>query len=418
MILGLNYLCGNKIMNGIVSIQNVVDLYNETKQAKQAMVERALRDPSLAMLHIDEFIQVTGFELFDVVLPFKIMWNSFNHNIPIYVTDDLIRIFGYKGEMWEQRKQITRHVKNYKIPVIQLNNKAYAEFTSGNVARRESCEVDIDNLYPQIVSLQRTGRTKHMLIMPRELKRLLMIANTSNGRRVQDYLIRLDELFELYLLYQKTRETRLRDLTDQYFRDEKLRHEEEKRRHEQTMACFREEKERHDQTMICFKDAEKQRAEEKERHERESIEANERHAETMDILNDVNYQLNTVVEERAPRTSDTTKHESFVLARLNNPEDPVVKYYAVRNQVASIHTTLRRLKNKYPDMEVLVDIGYQPNSKNLFNLMKENLMVKDKKICVKANNVLLTNGYTEKELVADILLLDESKRDVDEMIDV
>jgi hypothetical protein len=61
---------------------------------------------------------------------------------------------------------------------------------------------------------------------------------------------------------------------------------------------------------------------------------------------------------------------------------------------------------------------YQPNSKNLFNLMKENLMVKDKKICVKANNVLLTNGYTEKELVADILLLDESKRDVDEMLDV
>jgi hypothetical protein len=401
-------------MNGIVSIQNVVDLYNETKQAKQAMVERALRDPSLAMLHIDEFIQVIGFELSNV-LPFEVMWNSFRQDIPIYVTDNLVKIFGYKGDIREQRRRIMLHVANYGIPVIQLSNKAYNEFTCGYSPTRESCEVDMSTFYPQFESSQRTGRTKHTLIMPRELKKLLMNVNTLTGKRVCEYMVRLDELFELYLLYQKTRETRLRDLTDQYFRDEKLRHE-------QTMACFREEKERHDQTMLCFKNAERQRIEDRERHEQEIREAKERHEETMsefdevkDILEDVSYQLNTAVEERAPRTIDTTKHESFVLARLNNPEDPVVKYYAVRNQVASIKTTLRRLKIKYPDMEVLVDIGYQPNSKNLFNLMKENLMVKDKKICVKANNVLLTNGYTEKELVADILLLDESKRDVDEI---
>jgi hypothetical protein len=384
-------------MNGIVSIQNVVDLYNKTKQAKQAMVERALQSTSLAMLHIDEFIQVTGFELFNV-LPFKVMWNSFRQDIPIYITDDLVEIFGYTGDIRVQRGHIAKHVKNYGIPVIRLSNKAYNEFLCSDLTTQDSQEegaVLINEMYPPVEKTHGSGRTKHTLIMPRELKKLLMNVNTLTGKRVCEYMVRLDELFELYLLYQKTRETRLRDLTDQYFKDEKLRHE---------------------QTMQCFKDAERQRIEEKERHERESMEAKERHDETMEVLNDVSYQLNTAVEERAPRTSDSTKHESFVLARLNNKGDPVVKYYAVRNQVSSIKTTLRRLKTKYPDMQVLVEIGYQPNSKNLFNLMKEYLMVKEKKIQVRVNHVLLTNGYTEEELVADILLLDESKREVEEIV--
>jgi len=55
----------------------------------------------------------------------------FKHNIPIYMTDDLVKVFGYKGKLRNQKVALMKLVKKYpNIRVLQLNNAQYGKFLS------------------------------------------------------------------------------------------------------------------------------------------------------------------------------------------------------------------------------------------------------------------------------------------------
>lgn len=197
-------------MDLVIKIQK---LFQDGKQNEEKVIYDAIQ-ASYEMLTIKQFIEVTEFRL-DDILPFDLMWNSFHYNIPVYVTDDLIEVFGYKGELFKQKENIIKLVKKYNIPIIQLNNEEYKNFThlleqmpNNFTDEKNTLNLDIFKLYPKITSKQLKSKPIHTLIMPRNLKKLWLVVNTFNGDKIREYMITLEELYNLYLKYQSEYKSR------------------------------------------------------------------------------------------------------------------------------------------------------------------------------------------------------------------
>jgi MSV199 domain len=100
-------------------------MYVNGQNISRHMIQKAL-DKGLGMLPINKFIDVVNFQL-NQVLPLGIMWNSFQRNIPIYATDDLIKVFGYKGPLLVQKKSLLKSIKRFKLPIINFDNNEYTK---------------------------------------------------------------------------------------------------------------------------------------------------------------------------------------------------------------------------------------------------------------------------------------------------
>jgi hypothetical protein len=120
-------------------------------------------------------------------------------------------------------------------------------------------------------------------------------------------------------------------------------------------------------------------------------------------------KLGIAVEDRAPQPEDESKRERFVMIKLN--DDEYYPYYIIRAQ--DTYTT-RKLKIKqvhFPNLEVLLDFKCSPNSKTLYNRIKETL--KSKNVIFKGNNIELEDSQiTEKELIEEMKVINDAKRDI------
>jgi hypothetical protein len=357
-------------MLNITSLNDIAKLYEQGQVEHDTMIQRAL-DNCYEMLPIDKFMDVAGIKLSNI-LPFDIAWNSFRSNIPIYVTDDLIRSFGYKGELIKQKQNLLNLVKKYKIPVIQLDNDKYQKFTHTLQSMRKNINLDFEALYPPITEAQLKSHPLHTLIMPRDLKKLWLVVNTDKGDAIRDYVITLDDLTNLYLEYQNI--YRANQLTIKDIKIDEL-----------------------------MKDVKRVLAQNDEI--KEDLEVNQ------EILTEINTKFDIATDDRAPKTKSITKRDRFVILKTNVAEHPR-QYYAVRVQHTSLKRTLKKLKAQYPNCAELVSIAYQPNGVNFFNLMKEKLKKEERKIDVKHNTITLRGNYTEAEFAEDIRNLDNSKKEV------
>jgi hypothetical protein len=347
---------------------------------KNAMIEKALQRST--MHNIREFIDVTGFELHEI-LPFDSMWNAFYADEYIYVTDDLIKAFGYKGELKTQKLSLMKLIKKYDIPTIQMNNEEYDEFLSSlqathNLQQIESKEAQESNeianhSYPPLVKSTGKGKTMHTLITTKSFKKLILVVHTLQGDAARDFVIALDELVCLYFRYQAEYRSRMLSI-----KDEKI------------------DKLQEDMRKLLTN------SEEQLNLNREMKESNE---VLHEVVNEMNTKLDKSTDERAPRTKNAGKHEAFILTKVSTNPD---KYYAIRCQSTTINRTIKKQKVKYPQLTVLLTIEYQPNSKNLYNLIKENI----ENIEFKRNNIELTDGYTEAQFIADIQALDYAKKEL------
>ena len=136
--------------------------------------------------------------------------DTFFHNlqsdIPIYMSENMIEYFGYKGDAKEQKKSINflinENFLEYKNELyFEYDNKKYIEFRK----EKEGMLVDtnnLDKLYPPALNTRGKSNTKHILISPKLFKRLLMLCNTEKGKQVRNYYIDLEEAIFLYILYQ------------------------------------------------------------------------------------------------------------------------------------------------------------------------------------------------------------------------
>ena len=123
----------------------------------------------------------------------------------------------------------------------------------------------------------------------------------------------------------------------------------------------------------------------------------------------VQRKLGIAVEDRAPQPEDESKRERFVLMKRNN--DEYYPYYTIRAQDSY---TTRRIKNQkvyFPNLVVLLDFKCSPNSKTLYNRIKETL--KAKGVTFDGNNIDLEDTQiTEQELIEEMKVINEAKREI------
>ncbi len=374
-------------MMNITNLKNIKDSYKQERLKRKELIKKAM-NTGYSMLTIQEFTDIVGFQLSDL-LPFDLLWNSFSHGIPIYITNDLVRAFGYKGAIKTQKLSLLKLIKKYDIPIIQLSNDEYEKFLCSPEATQNIDPENTENkedspnfsqLYPQLSRSSGKGKTIHILIMPHDLKKLLLVVNTENGNAARDFVISLDKLFNLYWEYQSAYKSC--QLT---IKDKKIDILSEKI--DKQMELIQK------QSGIL-------------------TELKEDNEITHGALTDLQNRFEVAADERAPRTRSLATRDRFMIIKINKPNYQWT-YYAIRVQHISLNSTLKKLRLRYPQFTELVSIPYQPNGINFFNLAKEQLGASGN-IIFNGNRIKLTVNYTEAQFIQDINNLDMARRDADE----
>jgi len=114
---------------------------------------------------------------------------------------------GFLGKESRHRKDhFLRLLDNNSIAYIEYTNEEYENFLQNLVSlsgdTRFCNSKNIIKLYPSFISKHGTGKTLHILLEPKSLRKAMMCVNTSNGKKVRDYYISLEELFKTYVTYQ------------------------------------------------------------------------------------------------------------------------------------------------------------------------------------------------------------------------
>ena len=121
----------------------------------------------------------------------------------------------------------------------------------------------------------------------------------------------------------------------------------------------------------------------------------------------VQRKLGIAVEDRAPLPVDEEdKQERFVLIKRN--DDQTFQYYTIRAQHAY---TERRIKTQtllFPNMTILLDFKANPNSKTLYNRIKDELRAKN--VQFSGNNIDLEESeVTQQDLVDEMKVINNQK---------
>jgi hypothetical protein len=120
-------------------------------------------------------------------------------------------------------------------------------------------------------------------------------------------------------------------------------------------------------------------------------------------------KLGIAVEDRAPQPEDETKRERFVLLKRNDSD--YYPYYTIRAQDSYTTKKLKTEKNNFPDLVVLLDFKCSPNSKTLYNRIKENLKLKN--VTFRNNNIDLEESQiSEQELIEKMKVINDQKYSV------
>lgn len=297
------------------------------------------------MLTINEFIDETKFPIDNFMI--EHFWHNLDMDIPIYLSDDLIRWCGYKGKFVDQKSALLKFIKRNEISVLSFSQDEYLEFYE----KMETPYVLYLSNYrdPKTISKNATKFT-HILITPLNFKRLVMMLKTDLGNIIRDYFLALEILVKYYSKYQTTYQKRKCDIL--------------------TI----------ENTLL-----------------------------TQNLI-EMNAKLDVATDDRAPKTKDSEIRNKFYLLKLNNPAC-ANHYYVIRAQVKNAKKALEKKKEAFPNLTIILEIKYQPNAINLFNLVKEAFRKLRSMIQITGNNVVLTD-YTCEKLVEYILNIDEIKKTV------
>jgi len=156
----------------------------------------------------------------------------------------------------------------------------------------------------------------------------------------------------------------------------------------------------------------------------ELLQKNDELLETVHDLNDtadqqtlqlqtVQHKLGVAVKDRAPLPRQKNKQERFVLikrAQKRNGLKPEHIYYTIRAQDLRAKQSLRTQETMYI-VEILLDLTCHPNSKTLYNRIKDELI--QKRVQFSYNNISIDKSeIDESELIDHMKKIDDQKQDV------
>ena len=349
----------------------VIDTENGSNNPK---IKKAL-DKSYKLLDIMEFIQVTKFKLNMVM--FNYFWQVMVGKCRIHLYPTVLEWFGYEGEIKEQKRAF--------LKLLKRNDIAFTELT------QKDKEIE---LYPtikeELALMTNEGakqNIKFLIMEPNDLKMAIMQLKTKNGHIIRQYYIDLEDLLKIYVeytLYFNHRESQ-RKITnlEQMMADMTLsnhRLEESNQRQEQYMRSL-------GITLEEVKD------------QNEDLKSN---------VQEVQRKLNIAVEDRAPLPLSLKKQERFVLIKRNDPD--YMPYYTIRAQHEYTNRKIRSQLLLFPNLEILLDFKANPNSKTLYVRIKDKL--KSQGVMFDGNNIELNGIITEQELIEEMKVINDSKRDI------
>lgn len=119
--------------------------------------------------------------------------------------------------------------------------------------------------------------------------------------------------------------------------------------------------------------------------------------------------MGIAVEDRAPLPAKEEKQERFVLIKRNDDEH--YQYYTIRAQHGYTERRIKIQRTLFPQLEILLDFKANPNSKTLYNRIKDEL--KAKNVLFDGNNIDLEDTIiTEKELVDAMKVINDQKYNI------
>ncbi|AAK81943.1 006L [Invertebrate iridescent virus 6] len=125
-------------------------------------------------------------------------------------------------------------------------------------------------------------------------------------------------------------------------------------------------------------------------------------------IDNIQNKLEIAVEDRAPQPKQNLKRERFILLKRNDDYYP---YYTIRAQDINARSALKRQKNLYNEVSVLLDLTCHPNSKTLYVRVKDEL--KQKGVVFNLCKVSISNSkINEEELIKAMETINDEKRDV------
>jgi hypothetical protein len=338
-----------------------------------------------AMFTFAEFIDIINVNLN------KFMVDNFFSNIrdklPIYVTPEIISWCGYEGEANNQKTSFVKLLKRFTrgVDYCILSNSEYRNAYLIELPRGSSAHCDdnkSNSLYPDPITFKGLS-TKHVLLKTSCFKKLAMMLQTPKGDDIREYYVNMEDTMMHYFRYQSEyllKKDQIMEAT-----------------HQEVLVRF--------DAMKIQCDALIEGNQELLQGSRKLLSANAELSASVEDSREEVYaiaeRLDIAANERAPRPSALTKHETVIILRIG-PN----RYYIMCRQKNSIKTGLRSVMSRYPNAVEILTISYQPNSKNLYQLMRESDTMRIK---TSGNSISLTDGYDDAQFIKDIKDLNESR---------
>jgi|SRR5579864_1213775 len=350
---------------------------------------------SFVKLSIQEFIEVSGFKIDTMMLNY--FWQVMTKRQCPLIGALVLEFLGYEGDDRKRKEKF--------IAFLKRQNYKFEELSSTD----ERCKE-----YDDIVQEQATMKPAHLakrkwLIMDsRDFKRAIMGLRTKRADAIKDYYFNLEELLQLYVDYDKRFEVRKFEMESKSLKEDKSRLE-------QMMEEMKKE----------IKFVRKQNDELLDLNHDQLTKLNDITAQNNDLQEDVTAigrQLHVACVDRAPRPLQRIHQERFILIKwanlayhrkLDNPrtEDNhrVFRYYAIRAQLQSARNSLRAQRQKDPALEIILEIDVQPNTKTLYNRIRDEMVEENGVRFIRNNISILGTEIAEQDLIARMMEVNDSK---------
>ena len=360
-------------------------------------MEKALNSSS-KLLDIFKFIEITNFEINPIMTNW--FWQIMVNNHCAHVGTVVLEWFGYEGDLRTQKRKFIDMLKRNSIPYKELTSKEEIE------------------LYPtikeEILSLPHKGAiacSKWLVMKPYDIKIAMLRLNTKNSQIIKQYYIKMEELIRLYAQYttlfiEKEKEQMSREMNSLQLMMEEMKianlKQEEERKLDRLMLT-------ESRNMLQIMGIEIKTV---KNNNNNLIDQNnellERVDEVLHKVDVVQTKLNISVEDRAPQPDKNKRRERFLLLKRNDENYP---YYTIRAQDINAKKALKRQKDMFSDVTILLDLICHPNTKTFYVRIKDDL--KKKGVEFHLCEISIEDSQiTEQDLVEAMMKINDEKREI------
>lgn len=359
-----------------------------SKESTDIRVTTAL-NLSTEKLGVKEFINASGFVIDEMM--FNEFWQVVSKNNPPHVGGVVLSWLGYEGEPTKQKEKL--------VAFLKRNFINYDEITPSDERFKH---------YPSMIQelatkQNQSSQIKFLIMNARDFKKAIMKLSTKRGDAIREYYLNVEELLQLYMEYEYkfTVREQSRTITSLERKiDSVLKQNEDQKRQIDELLYLNHDQ--LDQLNIIT----------------------EQNNELQQDMTQIGRKLRIACVDRAPKPLARAKREKFVLikwANLNyhrnlvNPRDTdnhrIYRYYAIRAQTYSANQSIREQRLKDPALEIILELEVQPNTKTLYNRIKEDLH--NDGVVFVYNHISLTNSnVTETNLVERMGVINDDKFNV------